>query len=457
MKYNAHNYQKKMQEFIIEHPAAFLTVDMGLGKTVTTLTAIAELKDRYFEVSKVLVIAPKSVAENTWSSECSKWDHLSHLRISKVMGTPARRKRALEAEADLWVMGRDNVSWLVNFYGSSWPFDMVVLDESSSFKNPQSRRFKALRTVRPLIHRIVLLTGTPSPNGYMDLWSQMWLIDYGRRLGATLSAYRTAFFTPGKHNGHVVYEWRLRSRAEETITRRMSEVTMSLKAEDWLEVPDVIESELRIAMTDQEYKAYRDFEREQLMDIDDSTVMAVTAAALTNKLQQFTGGALYDDEHNWHEVSRVKIDALLDLVESSGSESVLVFYQYKSELARLTEALKDYSPVSFHGEPEILEAWNAGRIRVMLCQPASVQYGLNMQQGGHIIVWYTPTWNLEQYAQANARLHRQGQQQPVLIYHLICEGTIDGLVMKALASKDRAQETLLNGLKLLKQNETTLG
>lgn len=452
MIYKPHAYQKKMQDFIIEHPAAFLTVDMGLGKTVTTLTAVRDLKELYLEVSHVLVVAPKSVAENTWTAESYKWDHLRHLRISKVMGTAEQRKRALDAEADIWVIGRDNLEWLVNTVGiSTWPFDMVVLDESSSFKNPQSHRFKALRKVRPYIRRLVELTGTPSPNGYMDLWSQMWLIDLGQRLGPTLGSYRTKYFKPGRHNGHVVYEWMLQPGADKMIIDKMTDVTMSLKADDWLSVPDLIESDMSIALTDSEYLAYRDFEREQLMDFDDSTVMAVTAAALTNKLQQFTGGALYDTEHAWHEVSRVKIAALLDLVESSGFDSVLVFYQYRSELERLIEALKDYNPVSFHGEPEILEQWNNGEIRVMLCQPASVQYGLNMQQGGHIIVWYTPTWNLEQYAQANARLHRQGQQQPVLIYHLICEGTIDNLVMRALRSKDRAQDILLSGLKTIKQ------
>ena len=443
MQYNPHTYQTRLKDFIIENRYAFLTVDMGLGKTVTTLTAIQELLEDYVEISRVLVIAPKSVAENTWTSECAKWDHLAHLRVSVVMGDERRRIRALDTPADIYVINRDNVVWLTRHLGKRWTFDTVIIDESSSFKNPASHRFKALRKVRPQIRRLILLTGTPSPNGHMDLWSQMWLIDMGQRLGRTLGAYRTRYFRPGRSNGHVVYDWHLRPGAHEEISALMSDVTVSLKAEDWLEVPDLIESDIRIALSEKESKAYREFERDQIMSLDGKDIEAVTAAALANKLLQFTGGAMYDTEHGWHVMSDAKLRALEDIIETAGDEPVLVFYQFRHELSRLLERFKPLHPVTFSGEPDILRDWNTGRIRLMLCQPASVQYGLNMQAGGHIIVWYAPTWNLEQYQQANARLHRQGQERPVLCYRLICEGTIDERVISAVNGKHSAQESLL--------------
>ena len=442
MQYVPHTYQTRLKDFIMSHRYAFLTVDMGLGKTVTTLTAIAELLD-CVEISRVLVIAPKSVAENTWTSECAKWDHLAHLRVSVVMGDEKHRIAALQEDADIYVINRDNVAWLTKQQGARWSFDTVIIDESSSFKNPQAQRFKALRRVRPFIRRLILLTGTPSPNGHMDLWSQMWLIDMGERLGRTLGAYRTKYFKPGRSNGHVVYNWNLLPGAADAISAKMADVTVSMKAEDWLEVPDLIESDVRIAMRPDELEHYRIFERDQLLTINGEDIVAITAAALANKLLQFTGGAMYDQDHEFHEVSDAKLRALEDLIETSGEEPVLVFYQYKHELERLRERFKALDPVEFSGQPEILKAWNEGRVRLMLCQPASVQYGLNMQQGGRIIVWYTPTWNLEQYQQANARLHRQGQNRPVLCYRLVCEGTIDEKVIGAVRGKYGAQEALL--------------
>ena len=450
MQYVPHAYQTRLKDFIIDHRYAFLTVDMGLGKTVTTLTAIQELIEDYLEASRVLVVAPKSVAENTWTSECAKWDHLAHLRVSVVMGTEAQRVKALEKEADIYVINRDNVVWLTG-YLKRWNFDTVIVDESSSFKNPQARRFKALRKVRPHIRRMVLLTGTPSPNGHMDLWAQLWLIDMGQRLGRTLTSYRTKYFKPGRSNGHVVYDWILRPGAGDEISRQIQDVTVSLKAEDWLEVPDMIETDIRIALSPAESKAYRDFERDQLMSIEGKDIEAVTAAALANKLLQFTGGAMYDTEHGWHTTNDAKLRALEDIIETANGEPVLVFYQFKHELARLLEKFAALQPVTFSGEPDILQRWNEGKIRLLLCQPASVQYGLNMQNGGHILVWYTPTWNLEQYQQANARLHRQGQGRPVLCYRLICEGTIDNRVIAAISTKDCAQESLLTQIRLLQQ------
>ena len=452
MHYNPHTYQTRLKDFIIDNRYAFLTVDMGLGKTVTTLTAVRELLEDYLEAERVLVIAPKSVAENTWTSECAKWDHLAHLRVSVVMGTEKQRIKALTTPADIYVINRDNVEWLVNS-SIGWPFDTVIIDESSSFKNPQARRFKALRKVRPRIRRMILLTGTPSPNGHMDLWAQMWLIDMGERLGRTLGSFRTKYFKPGRSNGHVVYDWHLLPGAGDQISAKMQDVTVSLKAEDWLEVPDLIETDISIALSPTEAKAYRDFERDQLMSLDGKDIEALTAAALANKLLQFTGGAMYDTEHGWHTVGDAKLRALDDIIETANGEPVLVFYQYKHELERLQERFKPLQPVTFSGEPEILKKWNEGSIRVLLCQPASVQYGLNMQEGGHIIVWYTPTWNLEQYQQANARLHRQGQERPVLCYRLICAGTVDERVVKALSTKDNAQETLLSLIRQLQREK----
>ena len=423
---------------------------MGLGKTVSTLTAIDILKNDYLEIDKVLVIAPKSVALNTWSGETAKWDHLKKLRISVAMGTAAQRTKAIERDADIYVTNRDNVKWIVDYFKKEpWPFDTVVLDESSSFKNPSSQRFKALRKIRPQLRRVIELTGTPSPNGLMDLWPQIWLLDMGERLGRTLGSYRSEFFTAGRRNGAVVYDWIARPGARQRISKRLADISMSMQASDYLNMPDVIDGGLTLALPPGEMRDYLAFQREQLMQLDNTDIEAVTAAALTNKLLQYTGGALYDDQHNWHEVSTAKLEALQDIVEST-DESVLIYYQYQSEKDRILKMLPD--AVTFTGEPELLESWNAGKIRLMLAHPASVAYGLNMQAGGHIIVWYTPTWNLELYMQANARLHRQGQTKPVVIYHLIASGTIDERVMQALNCKNGSQAALLKHIKELRES-----
>lgn len=452
MKYMSHAYQERATRFIIDHPNCALFLDMGLGKTVVTLTAIQQLMEDYLEINKVLIVAPKSVALNTWPAEVRKWEHLKGLRLSVVMGTAAQRRKAIEADADIYVVNRENLAWMVRYQDLelvSWPYNCVVLDESSSFKNPQSRRYKAIRRMRWKIYRMIELTGTPSPNGLMDLWSQIELLDKGERLGRTLTTYRSRYFTPGRHNGHVVYEWRPKPGAREQITEAIGDICLSMRAEDYLEMPDLITAGTDIVLTDAELKGYREFEKEQLMEVDETEIEAVTAAALTNKLLQYTGGAVYDSEHDWHEVGRSKLDALSDLVEAAG-EPVLVFYAYQHELARIQAELKEYDPVTFKGEPDILKSWNSGEIRVLLCHPASVAFGLNMQEGGRIIVWYTPTWNLELYQQANARLYRQGQGKPVLLYHLVALGTMDERVMDALSGKSSTQEYLMRRIKELK-------
>lgn len=453
MRYTPHAYQERATQFIIDNRYCALFLDMGLGKTVATLTALQQLKEDYFEIDKTLVIAPKSVARNTWTGESHKWDHLRSLKISIIMGTPAQRRKAIEAEADIYVVNRDNVKWLVDYCDLElvrWPFDSVVIDESSSFKNPQSRRFKALRRMRWLIRRIVLLTGTPSPNGLMDLWSQIELLDYGKRLGRTLTMYRQEYFRPGRHNGHVVYEWIPKPGSREWITDAISDICLSMQASDYLEMPDLIQAGTTIALSDSEQKAYLEFEKEQLLEIDEAEIEAVTAAALTNKLLQFTGGAVYDSEHDWHEVGQSKMEALSDILEAT-EEPVLVFYAYQHEKERILANFGNYQPETFNGEPEILKKWNNQEIRLLLCHPASVAYGLNMQEGGRTIIWYTPTWNLELYQQANARLYRQGQDRPVLLYHIVATGTMDERVMEALSGKGDCQTALLQRIKELRK------
>ena len=451
MRYDPHNYQQRATQFIVDNPYCALFLDMGLGKTVATLTAVRLLMEDYLEVRKVLVIAPKSVARNTWTSECQKWDHLSHLRLSVVMGTAKQREKALKADADIYVVNRDNTTWLVDWVNNQrpaiWPFDMVVVDESSSFKNWQSRRWKSLRSMCMgwTIRRMVLLTGTPSPNGLLDLWAQICLLDRGKRLGRSIGMYRNLYFTPGRRNGAIVYDWRPKPGAREKITAAISDICVSMQAADYLELPDLVDAGMPVSLTEAEAKGYRDFEKELLLEVDDTEIEAVTAAALANKLLQYSGGAVYDAEHQWHEVGRSKLEALESIMEAT-EESVLVYYAYQHELARLCDTFAHLSPVNFRGEPETLQAWNRGEIRMMLCHPASVAYGLNMQQGGRIIVWYTPTWNLELYQQANARLYRQGQSRPVLLYHLVARDTLDERVMNALSGKVGVQDALLQAL-----------
>ena len=460
MEFRPHKYQERAISFLIEQPYCALFVDMGLGKTVATLTALKALREDYLDIRKVLVIAPKSVALNTWSGECAKWDHLNGTRISMVMGESWKRNAALRADADIYVTNRDNTVWLVSQYVDidrrkmkmSWPFDCVVLDESTSFKNFQSKRWRALALVRPYIRRLIELTGTPAPNGLMDLWPQIRLLDGGERLGKHIGQYRDTYFRPGARNGSVIYEYVPKRGAREQISEKISDICLSMKAEDYLDMPDCIDAGLNLDLNDM--FGYRVLEMNCVAELaDGAEILAVTAAALANKLLQFASGAVYDDDHTWHEVDTTKIEALTELLEQT-AEPVLVYYNYKHELARIQAAVTD--AVSFHGEPDLLDAWNNGEIRVMCAHPASVAFGLNMQAGGHIIVWYSPTWNLELYQQANARLLRQGQTKPVILYHLVCKGTMDETVMAALQNKEGLQDAMMRIIKRLR-NEPTLG
>ena len=442
MKYTAHGYQKKATERILQQKRVGLFLDMGLGKTVITLTAIKELIED-FAIWKVLVIAPKRVAEDTWSREHEKWDHLSGLRISKVLGTPAQRMKALKAEADIYVIGRDNVKWLVELMGKSWPFDMVVIDELSSFKNPSAQRFKALRKVIPASDRVVGLTGTPSPNGLMDLWAEIYLLDRGERLGTTISAYREKYFRAGARNGYIVYKWEPYSYSQKEIERKISDICMSMSAEDYLELPERMDNEIKIRLSPKEMKQYDQMEREQLLRINDEAVVALNAAAVMNKLLQMANGSVYADGGDVVKIHEKKLDALEEIIDTTG-EPVLVFYSFRHDLEAIRKRIPDARELE---SSEDIARWNRGEIPVLLCHPASVGYGLNLQDGGHVIVWYGLTWSLELYQQANARLYRQGQQKAVIIHHLIAEGTVDEQVMRALQHKDTSQSALLAALK----------
>ena len=446
MQYQAHDYQKRATDLVISTPKIGLFLDMGLGKTVITMTAIQELMYDRFEVSRVLVIAPKRVAEDTWTREHAKWDHLKDLRISKVLGNEQQRIRALRADADIYVIGRDNVIWLINYYQGlrkGWPFDMIVIDELSSFKNPQAKRFRALRKAMPFVNRVVGLTGTPSPNGLMDLWAEVYLLDRGERLGNTLGAYREKYFRPGARNGYVVYKWEPFRNAQKEIEDKISDICISMSAADYLTLPKRIDNVIPVQLSPEEMEAYKRMERDQLLQIEDDDIAALNAAAVMTKLLQIANGSVYANDGNVVKIHEAKLEALAEIIDTTDSP-VLVFYSYKHDLASIQGKIKGARILE---NEQDIEDWNAGKVQVLLAHPASVGYGLNLQEGGHVIVWYGLTWSLELYQQANARLYRQGQEKPVIIHHLIAEGTADEEVMAALQNKDTSQAALLAALK----------
>ena len=444
MKYIPHAYQQYAKDKLIELPEAALFLDLGLGKTVTTLTAIDELMYDRFAVNRVLVIAPKRVAEDTWTTEAEKWDHLNHLKISRVLGSRKDREAALQEEADIYVINRENVVWLVEKFRKNWPFDMVVVDELSSFKSNQAKRFKALKQVRPLIRRFVGLTGTPAPNGLLDLWPQMYLIDRGERLGKTISGYRNRYFYPEKSNGYVVYSYAPKPGAEEAIQRKISDICISMKAEDYLAMPELTVNDISVKLSQSEMQLYRKLEREKLMEVQGEEVTALTAASVYNKLLQMANGGIYTDAGDALEIHRRKLEALEEIADTAAGQPVLVFYNYRHDYTRLAECFPEARTLKNQRD---IRDWNEGRIPILLAQPASMGHGLNLQAGGHIIVWYGLNWSLELYQQANARLYRQGQKNGVIIHRLIAKGTVDEDVIRRLESKDRTQESLLQSLK----------
>lgn len=446
MKYTPYSYQQYAASWIIDKKYSALFLDCGLGKTVITLTAISALLYDYFEITKVLVIAPLRVAHSTWDEEVAKWDHLKNIRISKVLGTEKERIAALNTKADVYIINRENVRWLVNFYKADWPFDMVVIDELSSFKSSKSERFKALRKIRPLTKRIVGLTGTPAPNGLIDLWSQIYLLDGGERLGKTVTCFRQKYFLPDKRNQHIVFTYKPKEGAKEAIYEKLSDICVSMKAEDYLELPERIDNIISVELNSAVKKQYEVLEKELILSLDDSDISAGSAAVLANKLLQMANGAVYDENGEVKYIHDEKLKALDELIEAASGKPVLIFYGYQHDKDRIMNCLSKLNPRILQSDKDIKD-WNRGEVKILLAHPASCGHGLNLQAGGNIIVWFGLTWSLELYQQANARLHRQGQKETVIIHHIIAKGTIDEKVMKALADKNTSQTALIEAVK----------
>lgn len=445
MQYKPYPYQRKAEQHIIDHPACGLFLEMGLGKTVITLTAIDELLYNRFEVTRVLVVAPLRVAATVWAEEAQKWDHLRHLQVVKVLGQRGQRVWALRQTADIYVINRENLDWLVRYFQEQWPFDMVVLDELSSFKNPQATRVKALRRVRPRIRRVVGLTGTPAPNGLIDLWSQLYLLDRGERLGKTLGGYRQRYFTEGRRNAQAVFEWLPKPGAQEAIYQQIGDICISMQARDYLELPERMDQYIPVFLPPAALRAYRQLERDLLLPLaQDEVITAQTAAVAANKLLQMANGAVYDAEQNAHEIHTAKLEALEDLIEQANGQPVLVYYGYRHDVQRILEKFPEARQLL---TPQDVENWNAGKYPVLLAHPDSAGHGLNLQMGGHIVIWYGLTWSLEKYKQAIARLHRQGQQRPVTVYHLVAQETVDQRVLRVLAGRETLQQALLEAVR----------
>ena len=451
-KSNLHKYQKVCVEHIISHPFCGVFLDMGLGKTISTLTAIEELKYDYCEIDTILVIAPKRVVETVWEEEAKKWDHTKHLTFSKIIGTERQRLAALKVKADVHIISRDNIAWLCSLYAAKLPYDMLVIDELSSFKAHQTQRFKSLRLARPWFKRVVGLTGTPAPNGLINLWSQMYLIDRGERLEKTITAYRSRYFRPGASNGYVVYSYNLLSDSERLIQERIKDICISMRAEDYLEMPERIDNFVRVTMPDKLMDAYKKFEQENVITLANeieegtTTVNAVNAVVLSNKLLQFANGAMYDENKNVVPIHDLKLEALKEIIEAADGKPVLVAWTYQFDRDRIKNYFRSMAPRELKTTEDIND-WNAGKVQLMLAHPASAGHGINLQAGGNIIVWYGLTWSLELYQQFNARLYRQGQKQRTIIHHIVNSGTHDEDVVEALKSKDKTQNNLMNSIK----------
>ena len=440
MIFKAHSYQQFAINHIMNHAASALFLNMGMGKTVSALTAITDLI--YLgEVTKVLVIAPLRVAQSTWSEECDKWDHLKGLRISKILGSAKERIEGASTEADIYIINRENTKWLVEHFMNKWPFDMLVIDELSSFKSASANRFRALRKVIPFFKKIVGLTGTPAPNSLIDLWPQLYLLDKGLRLGKTMTSYKQQYFNPGRRSGYIVYDWKLKDGSAVAIHKKIGDICISMKSEDYLKMPGRIDNIINVKLPDKIKDAYKKLEKELILDDD---ITAANAAVLTNKLLQICNGAIYDDMHNVVEMHDEKLKALEDVIEAANGKPVLIFYSYKHDLSRIQKYIKGSKKLE---GPEDIKNWNEGKISVLLAHPASAGHGLNLQQGGSIIIWFGLTWSLENYLQANARLHRQGQKETVIVHHIIAKNTVDGDVLKALQRKEINQDALLEAVK----------
>ena len=444
MNYQPHEYQQYATDFIIKNPTAAVFLEMGLGKSVIALTAILELCLERFEISRVLVIAPLRVARDTWPAEIQKWDHLKDLTYSVAVGTANERRAALRQKTFVHIINRENVQWLIEDSGIPWQYDMVVIDELSSFKSHQSKRFKSLMKVRPGVRRMVGLTGTPSSNGLMDLWSEFRVLDMGKRLGRFITHYREQFFEPDRHNGMQVFSYRPRAGAEREIYRRIGDITISMRSADYLKMPECVMNTVPVKLDSTEYEVYEEMESKMVTELDGVEIDAVNAAALTGKLCQLANGAIYTPDGNTVFFHERKLDALEDLIEGANGKPVLVAYWYKHDLARIQERFK----VRELKSSKDITDWNAGKIPVAVIHPASAGHGLNLQAGGSTLIWFGLTWSLELYQQTNARLWRQGQQaETVVIHHIITRGTVDEEVMPSLSEKDRSQAALMRAVR----------
>ena len=450
---NLHNYQLACVDHIVTHPFCGLFLEMGLGKTITTLTAINTLMFDYLEINSVLVVAPKRVVESVWEQEAKNWEHTRHLRFSKIIGNAEQRLRAAYTPADIYLVSRDNIAWLCSATGGiKLPYDMLVVDELSSFKSHKAQRFRALRAARPYFKRVVGLTGTPAPNGYIDLWAQMFLIDRGERLEHTVTRYREKYFTPAKTNGQIVFKYKFQPGAEEAVRDKISDICLSLRTKDYLDLPERVDHYVKLSLTLELKKQYDEFEKEKILELVESTaendgqITVANAAALSNKLLQFANGAIYDANHNVYDIHDIKLNALHDLVDEANGNPVLVAWTYQFDRDRIMSKFKAYNPRELKTVKDI-EDWNAGKIRMLLAHPASAGHGLNLQAGGNMIVWYGLTWSLELYQQFNARLHRQGQTKSVIVHHLVMTDTHDVDVARAIKAKGAMQDGLMESIK----------
>ena len=443
MRYVAHNYQNYAKDFILAHKVSALFLDCGLGKTITTLTAINELMYDSFEISKVLIIAPLRVAQSTWKDEIEKWDHLNLLRYSVAVGDEKERLKALKQNSDIYIINRENVDWLVTKSGIDFNFDMLVIDELSSFRSHTSKRFKSLLKIRPYFERVVGLTGTPSSNGLMDLWAEFRVLDLGERLGRYITHYRNEYFLPDKRNGAVIFSYKPQPNAEEIIYRRLADMTISMKSTEYLKMPELILNELEINLDEEDQMKYKKFKKEMVMTIQEKEIDAINAASLSNKLIQLANGSIYDEDKKFYEVHNKKLDKLEEIIESANGKPVLVAYWFKADKERIEKRFK----VREIKTADDIKQWNMGMINLALIHPASAGHGLNLQSGGFTLVWFSLTWSLELYQQTNARLYRQGQKDTVVIHHLITKNTIDEDIMKSLKRKDKTQEALMRAVK----------
>lgn len=449
MIYSPHNYQSHSIEYINRNPIAALFLDMGLGKTSITLTSINDLMFDYFDISKVLIVGPLRVAKNTWPDEIKKWDHLKELRYSVVVGDLKTRKAALKAKADIYIINRENLQWLIESSGYYFDFDMVIIDELSSFKSWKSKRFQSLMKVRPRIKRIVGLTGTPASNGLMDLFAEYKVLDMGKRLGKFITGYRNEYFIPDKRNGEVIFSYKPRVGADKLIYKKVSDITISMKAEDHLDMPDLVSTEYKVYLDDKEMSVYNELENELALDFKSGEVTAGSAGVLCGKLSQMANGAIYLDDGSVNEFHQKKLDALEDIIEAANGKSLLIAYWYRHDLDRIKERLNsikvDFKEID---TDKTIKEWNEGKIPVGLIHPASAGHGLNLQAGGSTLVWFGLTWSLELYQQTVARLYRQGQKdKTVVVIHIITDGTIDENVMRALKNKDMTQRALIDAVK----------